>query len=492
MLIAIADDASHLYMSAYGCRWVRTPAFDRVARDGLLFTRAYTPNAKCAPSRACLLTGRNSWQLQAACNHVPYFPPEFPTYPEILSQHGYFVGMTAKGWAPGVAEDAQGRPRHMAGRPFNRRTVEPPTSGIAGNDYAGNFADFLAAVPAGMPWCFWYGSFEPHRAYQYGSGAGLGHKSPANIDHVPGYWPDTEVVRNDLLDYAFELEYFDQHLARMLQLLEECGQLDNTLIVVTADNGMPFPRVKGQAYDRSNHLPLAIMWKRGIAAPGRTIDDYVSFVDLAPTVVELAGLDWDATGLAPAAGRSLVEIFRSDRAGQVNPARDHVVIGKERHDVGRPHDWGYPIRGIIRNEMLYLHNFETARWPAGDPETGYLNCDGSPTKTQILDLRRSGATATFWELSFGKRVEEELYDLQRDPDCLTNLAQDPQHRQLQDALREQLFQALRDQGDPRMQGQGHLFDEYPYAQPAQRNFYERFRRGEKLEANWVNPSDFEK
>jgi arylsulfatase A-like enzyme len=399
--------------------------------------------------------------------------------------------MTAKGWSPGVAVDDQGQERRMAGQPFNKRTMQPPASGIAAHDYAGNFADFLSAVPPDTPWCFWYGSLEPHRAYEYGAGIAQGHKSPSDIDSVPACWPDNEVVRNDLLDYAFELEYFDQHLARMLQLLERRGQLHNTLVVVTSDNGMPFPRAKGQAYERSNHLPLAIMWQGGIESPGRTIDDYVSFIDLAPTFIELAGLDWNQTGMAPATGKSLTDILDSDRAGQVTASRDHVLIGKERHDIGRPHDWGYPIRGIVKNGMLYLHNFEISRWPAGNPETGYLNCDGSPTKTQILELRRAGTNVAFWNLAFGKRVAEELYDVQHDPDCLTNLAQDPQHAALKAALHDQLFRELRDQADPRMLGQGHVFDEYPYAQAAQRNFYERFMRGEKLSAGWVNPSDFE-
>ncbi len=491
ILLAIADDASYPHMGAYGCPWVRTPAFDRVAREGLLFTRAYTPNAKCAPSRACILTGRNSWQLKAACNHIPYFPAEFPTYAEVLSQHGYFVGMTVKGWSPGVALDAQGHDRLMAGQPFNGRTTQPPTPQISSADYAGNFSDFLAAAPRGTPWCFWYGSVEPHRAYAYGSGAALGHKALADIDKVPGFLPDNETVRNDLLDYALEIEYFDSHLAKMLQLIEQRGELANTLVVVTSDNGMPFPRVKGQEYELSNHLPLAIMWPGGIHSPGRTIHDYVSFIDLAPTFVELAGLDWQQTGMPPATGQSLTDIFLSDRAGQVIPTRDHVLIGKERHDVGRPHDQGYPIRGIVKNDLLYLHNFDTTRWPAGNPETGYLNCDGSPTKSLILDLRRAGTNARCWKLAFGKRAAEELYNVAQDPDCLTNLAVDPQYSDRLTQLREQLFRELTEQADPRMLGQGHVFDEYPYANPAQKDFYERYLRGEKLAAGWVSETDFE-
>lgn len=491
ILFCIADDASYPHMGAYGCDWVTTPGFDRVAREGILFTNAYTPNAKCAPSRSCIVTGRNSWQLEEAGNHVCYFPKKFKTYPEALAEHGYFVGSTGKGVAPVVAGEIDGRPRHLAGTPFNKRRSEPPTPQISRIDYAANFVDFLDAAPGDGPWCFWYGAFEPHRAYEYRSGAEKGGKSIDEIDRVPEYWPDNEVVRNDMLDYAFEIEHFDRHLVRMLDELSRRGLLENTLVIVTADNGMPFPRAKGQAYHASNHLPLAVMWKRGIKNPGRVVDDFVSFIDLAPTFVELAGVEWEATGMQPAAGRSLTEIFASEKSGQVVADRNFVLIGKERHDVGRPHDWGYPIRGIVQDSMLYARNFEPDRWPAGNPETGYLNCDGSPTKTEVLQARLDPATVKYWQWCFGKRPAEELYDLQRDPDCVTNLADSPQHQAIKSELAGRLRRMLREQGDPRMFGRGHIFDEYPYANPGQRAFYERYMEGEDLRAGWVNPSDFE-
>ncbi len=492
ILLAVADDWSYGHAGAYGCKWVQTPAFDRVAREGILFTNAYTPNAKCAPSRACLLTGRNPWQLKAACNHVCFFPLEFKTYAEAFAEHGWFAGMTCKGWSPGVADDAHGKPRAMAGRPFNKRTAPPPTSGISHNDYAANFADFLDAAPLGQPWCFWYGSVEPHRGYEYGSGVALGGKQLADVDRVPGGWPDNEVVRNDLLDYAFEVEHFDRHLGRMLAELERRGQLDNTLVVVTSDNGLPFPRAKGNQYEISNHMPLATMWKGGIRAPGRVVTDFVSFIDLAPTFIEIAGLPWERSGLAPAAGHSLSDIFRSERTGRVNPARDHVLLGQERHDVGRPHDGGYPIRSLVTDGWLYLHNFEPTRWPAGNPETGYLNTDGGATKTVILDAHRKNPADQHWALCFGKRVAEELYDLQHDPDCLDNLAGQPAHQTRKAQLRQRLFDELKAQQDPRMFGQGGLFEAEPYAHPAQRNFYERYMQGEPVKAGWVNDTDFER
>ena len=134
ILFAIADDWGYGHAGAYGSKFVKTPAFDRVAREGVLFTHAFTPNAKCAPSRAILLTGRNSWQLEEAANHIPYFPAKFKTWVEALRDNGYFAGLTAKGWAPGVANDSNGAARQMAGKPFNARKLQAPTSGIENND----------------------------------------------------------------------------------------------------------------------------------------------------------------------------------------------------------------------------------------------------------------------------------------------------------------------------------------------------------------------
>jgi len=311
ILFAIADDWSFGHAGAYGCKWIKTPAMDRVARQGILFTQAYTPCGKCSPSRASIITGRNPWQLKAAANHWSFFPPEFKSYQEALGEQGYFAGMTGKGWAPGVAKNAAGQDREMAGKPFDdKKLPAKPTQGISPADYAANFNAFLDAAPKGQPWSFWYGGHEPHRGYEYGSGVAKGGKKTSDIDRVPACWPDTEEVRNDMLDYAFEVENFDQHLGRMLAELEKRGLLANTLVVVTSDNGMPFPHDKGYAYNNSDHLPLAVMWPQGIAKPGRVVDDYVSFIDFAPTFLDVAGVAQSQTGMAPITGRSLTEFFR--------------------------------------------------------------------------------------------------------------------------------------------------------------------------------------
>ena len=158
ILFCIADDASWPHMSAYGCEWVQTPAFDTVARKGRLFNNAYTPNAKCAPSRACILTGRNSWQLEEACNHHPIFPTKFRVYTEVLRQAGYTVGRTGKGWAPGKW-DYLGLDRPPLLHEYNDQKEGQVAFGIDERDYAANFEAFLEDRSSDAPFFFWFG---PH------------------------------------------------------------------------------------------------------------------------------------------------------------------------------------------------------------------------------------------------------------------------------------------------------------------------------------------
>ena len=176
--------------------------------------------------------------------------------------------------------------------------------------------------------------------------------------------------------------------------------------------------------------------------------------------------------------------------GDVDPDRDFVLIGKERHDIGRPGDQGYPIRGIVSGEFLYVRNFEPERWPAGNPETGYLNCDGSPTKTVCLDARENPETMEYWEMSFGKRPPEELYRISDDRDCLNNLAENPEFAEKKNSLRERMETELKAQGDLRMIGRGGEYEKYRYADPSGENFYERYTSGEEMNTGWVNRSDF--
>jgi N-sulfoglucosamine sulfohydrolase len=494
ILFAIMDDATFSHMGAYGCSWVKTPNFDRIAKNGLLFKNAYTPNAKCAPSRSCILTGRNSWQLEEAGNHWSNFPAKFATFAEVLAKNGYYVGFTGKGCSPVVAKNVDGSPRQLLVNAYNQIRTTPPTTFISNIDYAANFGQFLSKQKD-EPFFFWYGGLEPHRGYEFNSGITKGGKKLSDIpdQDIYPFWPKADSVKTDLLDYAFEIEYFDKQLGKMLKLLEEKGELNNTLIIVTSDNGMPFPRVKGQAYEYSNHLPLAMMWADGIAHPGRTVDDFISFIDFAPTFLDLAVLKNRKIEMAPITGKSFTDIFSSTSQGKINPRRNYVLVGKERHDVGRPNDVGYPIRGIFEDSMLYLKNFETERWPVGNPETGYLNCDGGPTKTVCLNtVYATTDDFNYWLWSFGKRQQEELYNIKKDPACLNDLISNTKYKTIAGKLSRQLITELKKQEDPRMFGQGSIFDRYPYADKTSVNFYQRYFSNDKtLDWGWVNNSDFQ-
>jgi N-sulfoglucosamine sulfohydrolase len=449
ILFIIADDWSWGHAGAYGCKWIKTPAFDRVAREGALFNNTFTNNPKCSPCRASILTGRNTWQLEEAMCHFGLFRARWPVYPDLLERAGYHVGHTGKGWGPGDFKNG-GFARNPAGPAYQKHKLQPPLQGIGNTDYARNFIEFLEARKPGQPFCFWMGGTEPHRPYEDSSGRRAG-RSLADVD-VPAYLPDTPLVRSDLLDYGLEVEWFDAQVARVLAHLERTGELDRTLILYTSDHGMPFPRVKGQLYDAGFHIPMAIRWG-GQMKPGRVVDDFINVRDFAPTFLEVTGLAIPDS----MSGRSFTDVLKSPKSGQVDPTRNRMVIGKERHDIGRPNDAGYPARGIRTPEYLFVRNYAPDRWPAGNPETSYPNCDNGPTKTLI-----TSRFDEFYRLCFGKRPAEELYDLKNDPDCIKNLADDPSLRSLRKQLESEMEASLRKDQDPRMLGQGAIFESYRY------------------------------
>lgn len=452
ILFAIADDASH--MSAYGHSFLNTPAFDAVAGDGVRFTQAFTTNPKCAPSRASILTGMHTWQLEEACNHNSIFPSKFVSYVDLLEENGYFVGYTGKGWGPGNYQKG-GWTRNPAGPEFNARTLTPPPeTKISNKDYAANFQDFLTKRPEGKPFYFWYGGHEPHRAYVPGEGLRAGRKT--EDVKVPPYLPDDKIVKMDLLDYAYETEWFDLHLGRMIDTLKAMGEYENTMIVVTSDNGMPFPRVKGQMYEFDFKLPLAICWKEGIPG-GRVVEDLVSFIDLAPTLLEASGRSPHEQMI----GKSLLPLLTATASGILEPGRDHVLMGREKHDLGRENDLGYPVRCIRTQEFLYVRNFAPERWPAGNPETGFTNVDSSPTKELLLSQHERGEDFYF-DLAFAKRPLEELYQIKVDESCMHNLAGDPRYSAIKKTLWSRLEAELHLQNDPRIKGNGDIFDTYEH------------------------------
>jgi len=446
ILFIIADDASQKLGQTYHCDWIKTPNIDRLAREGLVFDNAYVPTSKCAPTRAAILTGRNPWQLEAAGNHQSFFPAKFLAFGDALRKAGVDGGSAGKVWGPGIAEDAAGKKRDF-GLPAARRGGKPGEQ----------FAHFLQARRDRAPFFYWYGSADPHRSYEAGSGLAAG-KRLTDIDRVPAYWPDNDTVRSDMLDYALEVERFDKQVGELLATLDAGGEAANTLVVVTSDHGMPFPRVKGHTYDDAHRVPLVMRWPAGIVHPGRRVSELVSAIDFAPTFLELFGIAAPETGMAPMTGHSLVDLLKNEAKTE----RPFVIIGRERNDVlarpGSEHGLGYPARGIRQGDFVFVHNFAPDRWPCGDVDLGLKDTDAGPTKALIEEL---GPGNEFWQHAFGKRPADQLFNIVKDPDSVRNLATDPAHAEIRDRLYQVLMTELRRQEDPRVLGRGDVFDEYP-------------------------------
>lgn len=478
VLVAISDDQSFPHASAYGYEAIQTPAFDRVAKSGLLLRNAFTPAPGCSPMRAAFLTGRNIWQIEHAGTHASSFSTKYEVYQDRLEANGYFVGYTGKGWGPGNWK-VSGRVRNPAGTVFSAKKNDAPP-GISKTDYASNFEEFLKQRPQDQPFSFWYGATEPHRGFK--KGIGREHGLDPDKVKVPAFLPDTPEIRDDILDYCFEIQWFDQHLGRMLDLLEAAGELDNTLVIVTSDNGMAFPRAKANCYEYGIHMPLAVAWP-ALAPGGRSCDDLVNLIDLTATIYDVTEVDPPAE--TPLAGRSIRNILTSDKEGVVDPSRDAVFSGRERHSSSRFNSLGYPQRCIRTHDYLYIYNFRPERWPAGTPRklgvgkyasgdevaegnlgpphAGYHDIDACPSLTFLIDQRNDAALGGFLGLAVAKRPAEELFDIRKDPSCLNNLAGDPAHAAAKQQLHDRLFSYLEQTNDARVEDSdgGDIWETYP-------------------------------
>ncbi|HCZ03351.1 MAG TPA: heparan N-sulfatase [Verrucomicrobiales bacterium] len=451
ILFAISDDQSFPHASVYGSRFVKTPAFDRIANEGVLFQQAFCAAPGCSPSRASILTGRNIWQNREAGTHASNFPADLKVFTRALEQKGgYQVGYTGKAWGPGNSA-ITGWSQNPVGKVYNQHKMDSP-AGISGNDYAKNFETFLKDQQTSTkPFFFWFGGHEPHRVYKEGAGVKSGKR--LNDAEVPTFLPDHPVVRNDLLDYAVEIEWFDSHLGRMIRLLESLGQLDNTLIIVTADNGMPFPRAKANLYEFGIHAPMAVRWGNEVKG-GRSIDDLVSFIDLAPTFLEAAGMKpWKEI-----TGKSLLGLLKGQGSGIIDEYRRWILSGRERHTHARPDNLGYPSRAIRTHRYLYIRNFNADLWPAGDE---YHDIDGCPSKSLLLNNSSKPGFQKYFQAAVGKRPMEELFDILVDPGCMRNLASSPGYEQHRKHLAHLLERELKRQRDPRIIDGGQVFDSYP-------------------------------
>ncbi len=447
ILFAIADDWGWPHAGVYGDPVVKTPAFDRLAKEGVLFQHAYISSPSCTPSRNAILTGQYHWRLGPGANLWSTLDTKHRTYPLLLEEQGFFVGHWRKAWGPGNLD--------------NWGNKNP-----AGKNYPSLDA-FLDARPGEKPFCFWLGASDPHRPYKAGTGVASG----MDLSKIKlfEHYPDNETIRSDVADYYFEVQRFDNDVAVAMEKLEKRGLLENTIIVMTGDHGMPFPRCKGNLYDCGARVPLAVRWP-GAVKPGRVVEDFVSTTDLAPTFLQAAGVKIPGV----MTGRGLLPILKSDKSGRIEAARDHVLTGKERHVAAQeaPDSGGTPMRAIRNHDHLLIRNYRPDRWPAGTPNytKAFLpgswlgDCDNGPAKTYIAGHEKMDEEHRFkYQLAFGKRPAIELYDCRVDPGQTNNIAYLPANRQLVQKLLKQLKEELVATEDPRELGRGdQTFDPVPY------------------------------
>ncbi len=438
VVLAIADDWSWPHAGVGGDPAVRTPTIDRLAREGTHFTHAFAAAPSCTPSRAAILTGQAPHRLAEGAQLWSHLPARFAVYPDLLEARGYAVGFTGKGWGPGSVEPG-GRTRNPAGP-----RVE-------------NLRALLGQRPAGAPFAYWFGSTDPHRPYEAGSGARNGIE-PGRVQ-VPPFLPDTPEVRGDVADYLSEVERFDRDLGELVRTLEAAGLLEHTVLIVTSDNGMPFPGAKATLYDGGTRVPLLIRWP-GVARPGLVSDALVTLTDLAPTILDAAG----AAVPADMTGRSLRPLL-DGRARIAWPSA--VFLERERHANVRRGDLSYPSRAVRTHDHLYIRNFRQDRWPAGDPTLYHSvgpfgDIDDSPSKQLLL---REPAYERFRVHAMALRPAEELYVVRSDPGQLHNVVADPEHATVGRELRQRLDRWMRSTGDPRALADDDRFDRYPYYGP---------------------------
>ncbi len=507
IVMAFADDWGK-YASIYGKLdpggindHISTPNFDRVAEEGLLFTRAFVSAPSCTPCRSSLLSGQHFWRCgRGAILQGAIWDRSIPSYPLLLEDSGYRIGHTYKVWSPGTpADDPHGgaaRKFQKHGGRFNgfsQNAMSDPDHEAAKasllEEVRRNVRSFLdsdndGSLDGDQPVCYWWGPTNTHRKWIAGSGKVLWDIDPDDLQgKLPPFLPEVPLVREDFADYLGEAVAFDAGLGVLIGELKRVGIYDNTILVVSGDHGIPgVTRGKCNLYDLGTQVPLASRWPAGIAKHGRVIDDFVSLPDLAPTFLEAAGVEPPQTMIA----RSLLSIFQSDRSGQVDPNRNAVFTGRERHvAAARTGNKPYPQRAIRTDDYLYIINFKPERWPMGTgPGYGgeatematlealrentfaaFGDLDASPTKAWVVTHREEAPE--MFQFAVGLRPGEELYDIAGDPHCMNNLADDPKHAEIRRSLRQRLMKELRQTGDPRVSDDV-IFEMPPFTDAAPR------------------------
>lgn len=417
----IADDWSAPHAGALGDKTVKTPTFDFLAGNGINFSNAYVTAPSCSPCRAAILSGQHHWRLTSAANLGGAIKADVPLFTDILKENGYLIGKFGKGHWP-------------SSHRFRKETPLPDHK---------RFKKFLNERKKGQAFFYWYGGEDPHRHYEKGSGV----KSGIDINSVelPAGWPDSKEIRSDVCDYYYEVQRFDRICGEHIELLKQHGELENTLIIMTSDNGMPFPRAKATLYDLGTKVPLAVYWKGKVNFKVQ-VSDFVSLHDLAPTFLELAGV----TIPNSMNGQSLKRILYSNKGGRIEKDRNFALSGMEGHVEFNPQ------RSIRTDDFLLVRYDYEGKWPVVKNDYNY-NIDPSPTKTFIMNNKGSEGVKNFYKQAFGPRAKWELFDLKRDPNQINNIALNKEYSEVLKELKEKLHEELLKSKDPREMGNSAVF-----------------------------------
>lgn len=450
ILFIITDDQSWEHLGCYGDPAVRTPTIDRLANEGVRFEHAYCAAPSCSPSRAAIITGQDIWRLEEGGVLGGFIRKKFKCFPLMMRDSGYHIGGMGKRYWPAKLEGDDTIAEPVGGR-YDVPDRNLPKE-LSPRNTAKSLGKFLDANPENKPFFFWIGIGEPHIPYakDFGKNSGI----DINRIKVPDFLPDTPEVRLSLADYLAEIEYADREVKKTLAVLKERGFSDNTLIIFTSDNGLPFPRAKATLYDHGVRMPLIMHWPGNIV-PQRFVNDPVSLVDIAPTMLELAGVNVPEE----MTGKSLLNIMKSKKSGNIDADRKFVITAVEAHVTARPKRLGYPRRAIHTGKWTYIVNYEQERGPAGtldivinDKWGPFGDVDPTPAKFFVIENRDNSEYKRYYDWTFGKSPREQLFNKERDPYMLNNLANDPEHRKIKQQLEKALNQRLRETGDPRMDG----------------------------------------
>jgi len=386
-VVIVADDMAWDDMGAYGNAKIKTPHLDRLARSGMRFDRAFLTCSSCSPSRASILTGRYPHATAAAELHMPV-PATQVLLTEPLRKAGYYTAAAGK-WHLGPAVKAQFDTVKEGGGP-------------------GGYAHWLPVLrdrPQGKPFFLWLASTDPHRPY---------HPNAIREPHrpqdviVPPYLPDVSDARGDLALYYDAIGRLDQNVGLVVEELARQKIEDRTLVIFLSDNGRPFPRCKTTVLDSGVQTPFVVAWP-GTVKPGIGTTSLVSSVDLAPTLLELAGLK----PLASFQGKSFAALL-------TNPKAEIRAYCFAEHNW---HDYQAFERGVRSKDFAYVRNGlpELPRTPPADAVR-------SPTFQAMRELRdQKKLTPAQNDCFVAPRATEELYDIMADPHSLRNVAGDPRY-----------------------------------------------------------------